>query len=80
MRGPSINLIEHLAEKMCRRILEEYPPIKKVQLSIRKPDAPLPCPKESFGSVGQSLSGTQDTLLANVEVVRGGSVPRKKED
>eukprot|EP00210_Caulerpa_lentillifera_P004329 g4131.t1 len=60
MKGPSMNLIEHLAEKMCRRILEEYPPIKKVQVSIRKPEAPLPCPKDAFGSVGVVLLRNQE--------------------
>lgn len=55
MKGPSLNLIEHLAETICFKILEGYPLIKKIQISIRKPEAPLPCPTDSFEYVGVTI-------------------------
>jgi len=55
MHGPSVNLIEHLAEIMCYRLLEGYPLIQRIQISIKKPDAPLPCPTDSFDYVGVTL-------------------------
>eukprot|EP00210_Caulerpa_lentillifera_P003031 g2893.t1 len=74
IRGPSMNLIEQLAEKMCTIILEEYPPIKKVQVSIRKLDSS----SESLGSVSEVSTGNQDILSANVKVVRSSPVPLER--
>lgn len=54
VNGPSVDLIEHLAETMCYRLLEGYPLIQRIQITIKKPDAPLPLPTDSFDYVGMS--------------------------
>lgn len=78
MCGPSVYFIEQLALKMCDTILAEYPPIKKVQVSIRKEER---CP-QSFTSDGESSSNEdhhlEDYLLANVEAVRNSPSPPKR--
>jgi len=78
MRGPSVHFIEQLAEQMCDTILAEYPPIKKVQVSIRKEER---CP-QSFTSIGESSSNEdhhlEDSLLANVEAVRNSPRPPER--
>lgn len=38
------NLIEHLADKICQAILEEYRSVQAVSLTLGKPEAPLPQP------------------------------------
>lgn len=36
-----VDLIETLADRTARRILEEYPPITAVELTVHKPQAPI---------------------------------------
>ncbi len=35
------NLLEALGERICREILLGYPPVQKITLKIRKPNAPI---------------------------------------
>lgn len=36
------NLIEALADRIVRKLLMEYPSLEKVQVTVRKPSAPVP--------------------------------------
>ncbi len=45
MHGPSVNLIEYLANQIARRLYEEFDEAKKVEVSVKKynPDLGGPC-------------------------------------
>ena len=46
--GPSVKLIESLAERIAGKILKAYPTVKEVEVSVHKPRAPITVP---FGSI-----------------------------
>ena len=41
MEGSSVNLLEHLGEKICQAVLALNPRILSVEVSIAKPSAPV---------------------------------------
>ncbi|HSP47059.1 MAG TPA: dihydroneopterin aldolase [Clostridiaceae bacterium] len=43
------DLLEAVAENICRRVLEEHPLVQKVRIRIRKPEAPVSGIFDSFG-------------------------------
>lgn len=43
------DLLEAVAENICRRVLEAHPLVRKVGVRIRKPEAPVPGIFDSFG-------------------------------
>jgi len=42
--GPSVQLVETLAERMCARLLTEYPRLSAVELRVAKIHPPVPLP------------------------------------
>ncbi len=40
--GEPKQLIEALAESMAQKVLEEFPPVQKLRLTVHKPQAPIP--------------------------------------
>ena len=52
IQGPSVNLIEHLAEKIGDAIMERFPRIDEVEVTVHKPNAPVSVP---FGDVSVTL-------------------------
>ena len=84
MKESSVNLIEHLAEIMCYRILEGYPLVQKVQISIKKPESPLPCSTDSFDCVGAFCHGSMPKIyfsfVSCAACVLGVTLFRGRED
>ncbi len=39
--GESFDLIERAAQEVCDRVLEDYPPVEKVTVLLKKPEAPI---------------------------------------
>ena len=39
--GESVNLIETLTEKIAQRILDKFPPVQKVRVTVHKPESPF---------------------------------------
>lgn len=44
VEGKPCRLIERLADGISRKIMKEYPTVKKIKTTIRKPLAPVPGP------------------------------------
>lgn len=42
MTGDSIDLIEAVGEKLCDTLLQKYPKIQQVQVTVKKPQVPIP--------------------------------------
>ncbi|MCI2804277.1 dihydroneopterin aldolase [Staphylococcus pettenkoferi] len=42
MEGPPVNLIEHLAERIAKRINSHYNRVMETTISITKPNPPIP--------------------------------------
>ena len=42
--GPSVNLIERLAKIIGDKILEKFPKVEEVEVTVHKPTAPIPVP------------------------------------
>jgi dihydroneopterin aldolase len=49
IEGPSVDLIETLAETIASEILAGYPPVDEVVVRVRKPDVRLGGPLQSAG-------------------------------
>ncbi len=43
MTENTYDLIERAAQAVCDGILNEFPPVKSVELTLKKPDAPVKC-------------------------------------
>ena len=50
--GPTVNLIETLAGRICDEILKNYPAVEKVKVTVHKPAAPISVP---FGDVAVTI-------------------------
>lgn len=50
--GPSVKLIEALAERIAQKILKVYPAVKEVKVVVNKPRAPITVP---FGSISVAI-------------------------
>lgn len=42
--GPSVNLIEKLAKEIGELILENFPKVESAEVTVHKPNAPIPIP------------------------------------
>jgi dihydroneopterin aldolase len=52
IQGPSVNLIETLAERIGDAILNKFKSVKEVEVTVHKPSAPVSVP---FGDVAVTL-------------------------
>ena len=41
VKAEPVNLIEHICEKICNHILNDFPAVKKVEVTVKKPAAPI---------------------------------------
>lgn len=42
--GPSRDLVETLAQQIAHRLLHDYPLMQQVEVTVHKPEAPIPVP------------------------------------
>ncbi|MHA7175059.1 dihydroneopterin aldolase [Arthrobacter sp. Sr24] len=61
--GPAFDLIETLSVRMAERILEEFPVVQAIEVTIHKPKAPIQVP---FGDVSITVSRTRESADASV--------------
>ena len=48
IKGPSVKLIESLAQRIATKVLAAYPMVKEVKITVNKPRAPITVP---YGSI-----------------------------
>jgi dihydroneopterin aldolase len=53
IQGPSVNLIETLAERIAQTILKNFPLINEIEITLHKPSAPLSVP---FGDISVTIT------------------------
>jgi dihydroneopterin aldolase len=58
IKGDSVNLIEHLAEKVSRRLFDQYDRILEMDITITKPSPPI---DGSYDSVSITLNRKRDS-------------------
>ena len=56
IKGPSLNLIEALADRIATRVLHTFDLIKEVKVTVHKPKAPISVP---FDDVSVTLKKKQ---------------------
>lgn len=61
--GPAFDLIETLSVRMAEKILEEFPVVQAVEVTIHKPKAPIQVP---FGDVSITVLRTRESADASV--------------
>lgn len=57
--GPSCDLVETLAHQIAHRLLRDYPLIQQVEVTVHKPEAPIPVP---FQDVAVTIHRTRADL------------------
>ena len=58
METGSCDLIEHAAELVCRRLFSEFAKLERIDLTLRKPHAPL-CREVEYAAVRLSRTATK---------------------
>lgn len=71
--GPAFDLIETLSVRMAERILEDFPVVQAVEVTIHKPKAPIQVP---FGDVSITVLRTREAAGTSVSgsAVSGAAV------
>src|SRR5699024_8449803 len=41
VQGPPVNLLEHLGHKIIEKLMNDYPVVKKIEVTITKPSPPI---------------------------------------
>lgn len=59
VEGENYNLIEALAHNICMKLLERFPLLQEIQLTVKKPSAPV---QGIFDYVAASITRTREDL------------------
>lgn len=60
VEGPSVNLLEHLAQKILQEIFEKFSMVEKIELTIHKPQAPI---RGNFSDVCVQIERRRDDFV-----------------